>query len=579
MRIYSFFQLYVGISVLLLLAPAAVAQVSLNAAVLPSSRASTVGTPVTVFATVSNGGNTDATGCLVSLPNTNSNPSGIAFSYRAFLSDNATPAAPVDTPVDIAANSNQAFVLTLTPSTTFTGTNIAFDFMCNGSIKAPVFTGVNTLSLSASSSPTPDIITIGATSTNDGVVHIASLGGGEVMTVAAVNIGSGLGTTPIIVAADTGDIPLPLDIFVCETDPVTSLCKNPPSTTVNTVIGSSASTFAVFANSTQGAGVPNFPDMARLHMRYFDGSAAPDNPQTGISRPAAAPPAGAGSLFGATSTGITSPGPNSVSSDLQPFGIWRIRSQNNDGTEDVGFLTVSDSGGIEAAMYVPNSSAFPDPFVFMFGGFNNANPPNGSAQRSIETSFSFLEEQQDSSFVLNSFSGSGVWTPKNNVLISFTPDPGSSGVSGNFKLVYTGEFDRAVTLADLAGTYDGVDQDTDTGALAMFGTLSIASEGTLSGNINPSGEPGDSCSITGSLSALAFPGTDGSGNLFDVNIVLAGNSCSLTGPLSGKVFMENHQNKANGKTYNNSLSFILRDDSASFATGALFVPTGTISFP
>jgi len=191
---------------------------SLNAAVLPGSRATPVNTTITVFASIVNGGDTGATGCSVAL-SSNGNPSGISFSYRAFQADNATPAAPANTPVDIAGHSAQAFVLSLIPSTAFAGTDINFDFSCSSGETAPLIPGVNTLFMISTSGPTADIITIAATPTHDGEVRIGSLGGAEVMTVAAINIGNGGASTPVIVVPDTGEYLLPLDIFVCETDP------------------------------------------------------------------------------------------------------------------------------------------------------------------------------------------------------------------------------------------------------------------------------------------------------------------------------------------------------------------------
>jgi hypothetical protein len=561
-----------GVASLLFFAQQAHSQtpVNLNSAVLPSSRAVVVGDTVTVFGNLINGGDTGATDCSVSiLPQ--GNPAGIVFSYRAFQSDNATPAAPADTPVDVPGHASQAFVLSLTPTNTFSGTDIKFNFACSGGFRASVIKGVNTLFLTSAAVATPDIITIGATPTNDGIVHIASLGGAEVMSVSAVNIGAGAGVAPIIVAPDTGDIPLPLDLFICETDPSTSVCKNPPSTTVSTVIGASASTFAVFANSTRGAGVPNFPDMARLHLRYYDGAAAPDRPQS-VSKPAFLPPANAGGVFGATSSGITSPGPDSAAGDTFPTGIWRIRYQNESGLEDAGFVLINENGAINAGLYRANSSTFPDPFDFIFGNFSNTNAPNGSAQRTLDTSFTFIKEDMDGNFVTAAMIGSGLWNPKNNVLVSFIPGGGSSGSPGNYKLVYTGGFDRAVSLAGLAGTYDAIDQDEDTGEFSQIGTLVIAANGTLSGTISP--EVGQICTIAGALAPFS-----GGGNLFDVNTTLSGGNCPITNPLVGQAFVSDIEDPGRGVLINNTVNMVLRFNDNSFAVFTRFVPTGTIPFP
>jgi len=45
-------------------------------------------------------------------------------------------------------------------------------------------------------------------------------------------------------------------------------------------VGSAPATFAVFANSTQGDGVPEFPDIARVHIRFYQGTGtAADGPR------------------------------------------------------------------------------------------------------------------------------------------------------------------------------------------------------------------------------------------------------------------------------------------------------------
>ena len=573
MNIFKMLKCGVGVAALAFFAQTALAQTSasLDAAVLPSSRATAINNTVTVFATLINGGDTTATGCFVTIPPTG-NPPGLTFSYRAFQSDNATPAAPADTPVDIAGQASQSFVLSVTPANVFSGTDIEFEFACDGPIKAPVIKGVNTLFLTAASTASPDIITIAVSPTGDGVVHIPALGDVEAMGVAAVNIGSGVGTAPIIVAPDTGDTPLPLDLTICETFPDTGACKSPASATVSTVIGASASTFSVFASSAHGAGVPNFPDMARLNVRYYDEPAPADAPQ-GTSKPAALPPSGAGEVFGGTSTGVTSPGPDSTAADTFPVGIYSIRYQDDNGADNLGILVVNENGDINASLYGANSAAFPDPDDFIFGSFSNVGAANGSAPRSLDTSYTYYTLDNNGNVIVGgNFTGSGQWNPKSNVLISFAPESGSNGTAGHYKLVYTGEFDRAVTLAGLAGSYDGVDQDQDTGVLSKFGNVTIATDGTLSGTVTP--DPGQTCAVSGSLSA--YPG---GGNLFAVDLVLSGSTCGIADTLRGNAFVKDMEDKANNKLYANTLFFIMINDASTDTTFTRFVPTGTISFP
>ncbi len=532
---FNALRLCAGVLMLAAAATAASAQnatpASLNAAVLPSSRATATGTAVTVFATLVNSGDTGATGCSVSIPS-KGNPSGIGFSYQAFQADNSTPAAAPDTPVDIAGHASQAFVLSLNPSTVFAGTNITFAFRCSSGETAPVIPAVNTLFLTASSAPSPDIVTISVTKTNNGVVQIPSLGGGELMSVAALNIGIGdtaaTKAKTVIVAPDTGEISLPLDIFVCETDPATSVCKATPSATVTTTVSDVPSTFAVFANSTRGAGVANFPDMARLHLRFYDGGAgAPDQPQKhGASTPQNTP-AGAGAVFGATSSGVTSPGPDSSATDFYPEGIWHMRAQDAAGAFTEATVMVNVEGGMTIISHTPDSAPFPPVDALGQGFFSDTNPPNGAAQRTFTSGFTRLTEDASTGdfTVATSYASSGNWFPKKEVTGQLTPN---GQQPGTFKMVYTGEYDKSFALP---GSYQIVSQDSTTGKYTSGGTLTIASDFSFTGSLVPG--TGQTCTITGSITGY------GNGkNLFSMDMTMAGSTCPMNGDnLVGDAFV------------------------------------------
>lgn len=88
---------------------------------------------------------------------------------------------------------------------------------------APIETGLTTLLLSASTTPTPDVIALGATIQNDGIVHVTGSGNSGVFAVATDNLGS---ADTITVAANTGDASLPLSITLCQTNPTPgSACR------------------------------------------------------------------------------------------------------------------------------------------------------------------------------------------------------------------------------------------------------------------------------------------------------------------------------------------------------------------
>ena len=95
-----------------------------------------------------------------------------------------------NTPVNIAAGAAQSFVFALTPTAPFAPTDVQFSFDCANSDPAPINVGLNTLLLSASNTPVPDIVALAATPTNDGIVNIPGTSGTGVFAVATVNVGA-----------------------------------------------------------------------------------------------------------------------------------------------------------------------------------------------------------------------------------------------------------------------------------------------------------------------------------------------------------------------------------------------------
>jgi hypothetical protein len=81
--------------------------------------------------------------------------------------------------------------------------------------------GLDTLLLSASATPTPDVIALAATIQNDGIVHVTGTPLQGVFAVATDNLGSG---DTITVATNTGTVTLPITVTVCQTNPTTGVC-------------------------------------------------------------------------------------------------------------------------------------------------------------------------------------------------------------------------------------------------------------------------------------------------------------------------------------------------------------------
>jgi hypothetical protein len=234
----------------------------LLAAVLPASRSVRVNTPVTVFATVINTGQAIARGC--SIAPLTSVPASFRYQTTNFAT-NQVIGFP-NAAVDIAAGAAQSFVVALTPTAPFPPADVQFSFDCANTDPAPIDVGLNTLLLSASITPVADIVPLAATTTNDGVMNISETNGMGAFSVATVNLGA---TETITASADTGSATLPVNIFLCQTDPATGQCISSVSSSVTTQINSNATpTFGIFVISS--GNIPFDPAGNRIFVRFKD---------------------------------------------------------------------------------------------------------------------------------------------------------------------------------------------------------------------------------------------------------------------------------------------------------------------
>ena len=236
---------------------------SLVSSVLPSSRSVQVGGVATAFASIINTGSTTGTACGLA-PGT-SVPAN--FSFQTTNPSTNAVAGTANTPATIAAGQTQTFVIAFQPSAAFAPSSIAINASCANSPAAPVVTGVNTLLLSASTAPVPDIVALAA-SGDPGIVDIPGSGGTGVFAVATVNVGA---ASQITAAADTGSATLPVALTVCQTNPSTGACLAPPAASVSTTINANSTpTFGVFV---AGSGtVPFDPANNRVNLRFSDPS-------------------------------------------------------------------------------------------------------------------------------------------------------------------------------------------------------------------------------------------------------------------------------------------------------------------
>lgn len=234
---------------------------ALSASVLPAARAVQVGTIATAFATIVNSGESAATGCTIA---PTAPVPGAAFSFQATDGSTNAPIGPADAPVDIAPSGRRTFVITFAPSAALPPTDVLLAFRCANAATAPIVRGVNTLRLSASTTPVPDIVALAATVQNDGIVHVPGVGGTGVFAVATTNVGAG---GEIQVSADTGVTALPVTVTMCKVNALTGACETPLSSTLTTHIGAGETPAFGFFVKANGL-VPLDHAASRLFVRF-----------------------------------------------------------------------------------------------------------------------------------------------------------------------------------------------------------------------------------------------------------------------------------------------------------------------
>jgi len=241
------------------------APTAMAAAVLPASRSGQVGTTLTAFVTLINGGTVTAESCSIDLI------ANVPATLSYQTTDPATNAATgtPDTPVDIAPGMAQSFVISIALAGEFAPTDAALAYSClNADTVAPL-AGLNTLLMSASADPVPDVIALAATASGDGIARLDANGNGA-FSVASVNVGTG---SAISVTADSAT---DAAIALCESNPVTGACVNPSSPTFGavelTIDANATPTFSVFASSSETIPLDAANNRVRVVFSDADGN-------------------------------------------------------------------------------------------------------------------------------------------------------------------------------------------------------------------------------------------------------------------------------------------------------------------
>lgn len=247
-------------------------EATLQAAVLPSSRAGSVNEALTVFATILNSSAVAAVGCYIK-------PTDFAYSKVTFQETNPTTNLPIgvpNAPVDIPAGQQRTFLVAMSSQSARFGNVDTFNdtlmFRCANGLAST--NAANRFGLTALGSvDLADMISISATTGGDGIVNVPAAGGA--FSTATVNIGAATTITarPIYIrpfgesAIFTG--------LVCKTDSSTGVCLQPPSATVQFNAATNVvHTFAVFVQ--RPATDPGFSPGERRMFLQFEQTSPPN---------------------------------------------------------------------------------------------------------------------------------------------------------------------------------------------------------------------------------------------------------------------------------------------------------------
>ena len=238
---------------------------TLFAAILPGSR-STV-QPATVFATLINAGPAALTGCSVSLDLNDATL--VSLGYQQTDPTDNTPVGTPNTPFTIPGNNGSvSLVLSFTDLIEIGEPALAPAFGCtDGTIRtaAPVIPGVSTLDLHMSSTPTPDIIALAATTGGGTLTILGSTGTGA---FALASIDAGIAGT-VTATPTPSDASLPLTLTICPTDPVTASCTTPSAGSAQLDYAASGTqTYSVFATAAKP--IAFSPATARIFVHFTD---------------------------------------------------------------------------------------------------------------------------------------------------------------------------------------------------------------------------------------------------------------------------------------------------------------------
>lgn len=220
-------------------------------------------TSATAFATIINTDTTAAQNCLIAAP---TDLAG-TFDYQTTNPATNTPTGTVNTPVSIPAGQSQSFVIAVRPNAELSR-DLNLVFLCANKWLPVTLPGINSLFISANNTPLPDMISIAATPSGNGILQLPSTSGIAAFGTAAINIGAGgnVVVRPVDTAFGQSPRGLPVTATICRTIAQTGQCLNPPAATVN--LGATTNQIVTFSVFVQGQGqvIPLDPARNRIHV-------------------------------------------------------------------------------------------------------------------------------------------------------------------------------------------------------------------------------------------------------------------------------------------------------------------------
>jgi hypothetical protein len=211
-----------------------------------------------------NTGSGMATGCGMSVPPQMHG----TFMYQATDPNTNQPVGAPNSPMDMPMGGSQTFMFAFTPTAPMDPTDMPVRFTCGNTAPAEMHPGLNTLLISASMTPVPDMVAMSTTFGYDGIVNVPGANGTGAFAVATVNVGAG---GAITASADTGRASIPADLQLCQTDPASGRCISAMGQNVTVQVPAGTTpTFAVFVH---GHGTVGFdPTAHRAFVRFTDAS-------------------------------------------------------------------------------------------------------------------------------------------------------------------------------------------------------------------------------------------------------------------------------------------------------------------